>query len=86
VIIPLLVKTEISGNFRKQVELSLSSRFIISLKQGDSELCNISRLLYLIGKLILAQGLDTYFRRVYYKKRKSLIEGDLPTRKRLRIL
>jgi hypothetical protein len=56
---------------------------MISLKQGDAELCNISGLLYLIDKLISAQGLDAHFGRAYYRKRKSLAECDLPARKRL---
>jgi hypothetical protein len=72
-------------NFRKQVKLSLSSRFTISLKQGNTKLYNISRLLYLIDKLISAQGLDAHFGRAHYRKRKSLAECDLPARKRLRI-
>jgi hypothetical protein len=73
------------GNFRKQVELSLSGRFAISLKQGDVELCNISRSPYLIDKLISAQGLDAHFGRAHHRKRKSLAECNLPARKRLQI-
>jgi hypothetical protein len=42
------------GNFRKRVELSLSGRFTITLKQGDSEPCNISGSPHLIEKLIIA--------------------------------
>jgi hypothetical protein len=72
-------------NFRKRIKLNLSGRFMISFKQSDAELCNISRSPYLIDKLILAQGLDAYFRRVYYRKKKSLAEYNLPARKRLRI-
>jgi hypothetical protein len=73
------------GNFRKRVELSLSGRFTISLKQGDAEPCNISGSPYLIDKLITAQGLDAHFGRAHHGKRKSLAECDLPARKRLRI-
>ena len=42
------------GNFRKPVELNVIDRFAISLKQGNSEPCNISGSLYSIDKLILA--------------------------------
>ncbi|KAH8650337.1 acyl transferase/acyl hydrolase/lysophospholipase [Tricladium varicosporioides] len=73
------------GNFRKRVELSLSSRFTISLKQDDAELCHISGSPYLIDKLISAQGLDAHFGRAHHGKRKSLVECELPARKRLRV-
>jgi hypothetical protein len=73
------------GNFRKRVELSLDSRFMISLKQGDSEPCNISGSPYLIEKLISAQGLDAHFRGAHHGKRKRSAEGDLAARKRQRI-
>jgi hypothetical protein len=73
------------GNFRKRVELSLGGRFTISLKQGDSEPCNISGSPYSIEKLVTAQGLNAHFGRAHHGKRKSLAECDLPARKRLRI-
>ena len=44
----------VDGNFRKRIELNIINRFIISLKQGNSELYNISGSPYLIDKLILA--------------------------------
>ncbi len=73
------------GNFRKRVELSLGGRFTISLKQGESEPCNISGSPYLIEKLILAQGLDAHFGGAHYGKRKRSADGGLPTKKRQRI-
>jgi hypothetical protein len=39
-------------NFRKQIELNLNSRFMITLKQGDLKPYNISGSLYSIEKLI----------------------------------
>jgi hypothetical protein len=57
-------------NFRKQVELNLGSKFTITFKQGNSELCYISRLLYIIEKLISVQGFDIYFGRADYRKQK----------------
>jgi hypothetical protein len=73
------------GNFRKRVELSLNRRFTISLKQDDSELYNISGSLYSIEKLIVAQGLNAYFGRADYDKRKRPADSDLASRKRLKI-
>jgi len=73
------------GNFRKRVELNLNGRFTISLKQGDSEPCNISGSPYSIEKLITAQGLNAHFGRADHGKRKRSADGDLPTRKRQRI-
>jgi hypothetical protein len=73
------------GNFRKRVELNLSGRFTISLKQDDSEPCNISGSPYSIEKLITAQGLNAHFGRADHGKRKRSVEDDLPTRKRQRI-
>jgi hypothetical protein len=58
------------GNFQKQVELNVNSRFMIALKQGDSEPCNISGSLYLLEKLITAQGLKANFRRADHSKKK----------------
>ncbi|KAH8591179.1 hypothetical protein B0O99DRAFT_719438 [Bisporella sp. PMI_857] len=73
------------GNFLKRVELSLGGRFTISLKQGDSEPCNISGSPYLIEKLISAQTLDAHFGGADHGKRKRSAEGDLAARKRQRI-
>jgi hypothetical protein len=72
-------------NFRKRVELSLSGRFTISLKQGDSEPCNISGSPYSVERLISAQGIDAHFGRADHSKRKRSGDGDLPARKRRRI-
>jgi hypothetical protein len=44
---------------------------MISLKHGDSKPCNINRSLYLMKRLISAQGLDAYFRRADHNKQKS---------------
>jgi hypothetical protein len=73
------------GNFRKRVELSLSGRFTIFLKQDDSEPCNISGSPYLIQELISEQELDAHFGGAHHGKRKRPAEGDLEARKRLRI-
>jgi hypothetical protein len=73
------------GNFRKRVELSLNGRFTISLKQSDSEPCNISGSPYLIERLISAQGLDAHFGRADHGKRKRLTDSELSHRKRQRI-
>lgn len=73
------------GNFRKRVELSLSGRFTITLKQGDLEPCNISGSPHSIEKLITAQGLNSHFGRADHGKRKRSAEGDLAARKRQRI-
>jgi hypothetical protein len=72
-------------NFGNRVELRLSVRFTISLKQGDSEPCNISGSPYSIEKLIIAQSLNAYFGRANYSKRKRSADSELPTRKRQRI-
>ncbi|XTI84577.1 hypothetical protein V2W45_1465627 [Cenococcum geophilum] len=42
------------GNFRKQVDLDTFGKFIISLKEGNAEPYNISRLPFLIENLIAA--------------------------------
>ncbi|XTI94257.1 hypothetical protein V2W45_1473474 [Cenococcum geophilum] len=42
------------GNFRKRVDLDTFRKFIISLKEGDAKLYNISRLPFLIENLIAA--------------------------------
>jgi hypothetical protein len=67
------------------VELSLGGRFMISLKQGDSELYNISGLVYLIESLISEQDLDAHFGGAHHRKRKRSADGGLPTKKRQRI-
>jgi hypothetical protein len=67
------------------VELSINNRFTISLKHSDLEPCNISGSLYLVERLISAQGLEAYFGRADYGKRKRSVDGDQPARKRLRI-
>ena len=41
-------------NFQKQVDLDTFRKFTISLKEGDNELCNISRSPFLIENLIAA--------------------------------
>lgn len=73
------------GNFRKRVELSLGGKFTISLKQGDSEPCNISGSPYSIEKLVIAQDLNAHFGRADHGKRKRSADGGLPTKKRQRI-
>ena len=73
------------GNFRKRVELSLSGRFTITLRQDDSEPCNISGSPYSIEKLITAQGLNAHFGRADHGKRKRSVDTELPTKKRQRI-
>ena len=73
------------GNFRKRVEISLSDRFTISLKQGDLEPCNISGSAYSIERLITAQEFDAHFGRADHGKRKISADDDLTIRKRQRI-
>jgi hypothetical protein len=73
------------GNFRKRVELSVNGRFTVTLKQGDSEPCNISGSTYSVERLISAQELDAHFGRADHGKRKRSVDGDLPARKKLRI-
>jgi hypothetical protein len=73
------------GNFGKRVELSLDGRFTISLRQGDSEPCNISGSPYLIEKLVSEQELDAVFGGAHHGKRKRSAEGNLAARKRQRI-
>lgn len=73
------------GNFRKRVELNLSGKFTIALKQGDSDPCHISGSPYMIDKLISAQGFDAHFGRADHRKRKRLADSDLPARKRQRV-
>ena len=72
------------GNLRKPVELNATDKFTISLKQGDSEPCNISGSPYSIDKLILAQGLNAYFGTADHRKRRRCSDIDLPTAKRKR--
>ncbi|KAH8799647.1 acyl transferase/acyl hydrolase/lysophospholipase, partial [Xylogone sp. PMI_703] len=72
------------GNFRKRVDLSVSDRFTISLKQENSEPYNISGSPYSVKKLIKVQGLDAYFGRADHGKRKRSVDGNLPPQKRQR--
>jgi hypothetical protein len=72
-------------NFRKRVELNLNSRFIISLKQGDLEPCNISGSPYLIKRLITAQRLDAHFGTADHGKLKRSANSEQSPRKRQRI-
>jgi hypothetical protein len=58
---------------------------MISLKQSDSELYNISRSLYSVKRLITAQGLNSYFDRADHRKKKRLVEAELIARKKLRV-
>jgi hypothetical protein len=73
------------GNFRKLVELNLNGRFTISLKQSDSEPCNISGSPYLIERLITAQDLDAHFGTADHGTRKRSADGEQSPRKRQRI-
>jgi hypothetical protein len=73
------------GNFRKRVELNLSGKFTIALKQGDSDPCHISGSPYMIDKLISAQGFDAHFGRADHRGRKRVADSDLPAGKRQRI-
>jgi hypothetical protein len=73
------------GNFRKRIELNLSGKFTISLKQGDSDPCHISGSPYMIDKLISAQGFDAHFGRADHRKRKRSSDSDLSARKRQRM-
>lgn len=69
------------GSFRKRVELTLRSKFAISLKQGSSELCNISGSPFSIERLVLVQGLNAPFGRADHRKRKILEIDNLSIRK-----
>jgi hypothetical protein len=73
------------GNFRKRLELKVINKFMISLKQDESEPCNISGSPFSIDKLVLAQGLNASFGRVDHRKRKRLSDDDVPARKRRKI-
>ncbi|KAI9772432.1 MAG: hypothetical protein M1840_000635 [Geoglossum simile] len=73
------------GNFRKWLELRVINKFTISLKQDESEPCNISGSPFLIDKLVLAQGLNAFFGRADHRKRKMLSDSNVPARKRQRI-
>jgi hypothetical protein len=72
------------GNFRKRVEMNVTERFTISLKQGSSQPCNISGSPYSVEKLIVAQGLDAHFGTADHRKRKRAVDGGLLARKRQR--
>jgi len=65
---------DVDGNFRKRVELSVSDKFTICLKQGHSEPCNISGSPYSIQRLILAQSLHAYLGTADHRKRKRTEE------------
>ena len=71
-------------NFYKRVELQVSDKFIISLKQDRSESCKISGSPYSVGRLIQAQGLDAYFGTAYHKKRMRADNDGRSSRKRAR--
>ena len=62
------------GNFRKRVELSVSDKFSICLKQGNSELRNISGSPWSIQKLIKAQRLHANLGTADHRKRKRMEE------------
>ncbi len=69
------------GNFRKSVELNLSGKFTISLKQG-SEKYNISGSPYTVEKLVMAQGLNAHCGSINHRKRKW--SGEFASRKKAR--
>lgn len=73
------------GNFRKRIELNIRDRFTLSLKQGNSEPCNISGSPYSIERLISVQGLNAYLGTANHRKRR---QGDSHTlgRKKRRIM
>ncbi|KAI9767636.1 MAG: hypothetical protein M1840_005507 [Geoglossum simile] len=73
------------GNFCKRLELKVINKFIISLKQDESEPCNISGSPFSIDKLALAQGLNASFGRADHRKRKRLSDSDISVRKRRRV-
>ncbi|KAI9767708.1 MAG: hypothetical protein M1839_004369 [Geoglossum umbratile] len=73
------------GNFRKRLELKATNKFMISLKQDESEPCNISGSPFSIDRLVLAQGLNASFGRANHRKRKRLSDSDVPARKKQRI-
>ncbi|KAI9772425.1 MAG: hypothetical protein M1840_000628 [Geoglossum simile] len=73
------------GTFRKRLELKVTSKFMISLKQDETEPCNISGSPFSIDKLALAQGLNVPFGRADHRKRKRLSDGDISAKKRQRI-
>ena len=74
----------VDGNFYKRVELQVSDRFTISLKQDYSESCNISGSPYSVCRLIRSQALDAYFGTAYHRKRKRVGSEDGTSRKRKR--
>ncbi|EXJ56219.1 uncharacterized protein A1O5_12675 [Cladophialophora psammophila CBS 110553] len=73
------------GNFRKRIELSVSDKFAICLKQGHSEPCNISGSPYSLQKLILAQSLDASLGTANHRKRKRTEELGQRAGKRQRL-
>ena len=56
------------------MELSVSDKFTMCLKQGHTEPCNISGSLYSIHRLILAQSLYAYLSTADHRKRKRTEE------------
>ena len=74
----------VDGNFYKRVELQVSDKFTISLKQDHWESCNISGSPYSVDSLIRAQDLDAYFGTAYHRKRKRTDTEDGTSRKRAR--
>ena len=72
------------GNFRKRVELKVTDKFTITLKQGDLPPCDISASPFSVNRLIQAQGLDASFGRADHGKRKLPYEYNLPPGKRQR--
>ena len=71
------------GNFRKRVELNVSDKFTVCLKQGRSEPCNISGSPYSLQKLILAQGLAAHLGTANHRKRKREWDyGQCATKRR----
>jgi hypothetical protein len=71
-----------NGNFRKRVELDVLDRFTISLKQGSSDVCNISGSPYSIERLVLAQGLEAHFGTANHRKRKATDSDETIVRKK----
>ncbi|KAF2182627.1 hypothetical protein K469DRAFT_711798 [Zopfia rhizophila CBS 207.26] len=73
-----------NGDFRKRVELNVADRFTVSLKQGDSEPCDISASPFSVDKLIEAQGLNADFGRASHRRKKRAADWGLPAAKRQR--
>jgi hypothetical protein len=73
------------GTFRKRVALNSHGRFTISLKQGDSQPCNISGSPYSIDRLETAQDLNAHFRTADHGKRKWSAHSEDISRKKQRV-